>query len=82
MANRKRCGTKRPNGEDMIARLQKMAKIGKGKGKSGTSDPPSRGMVPPTAPVTRAVASPAATVPLAALHLGVTEKTRDPETFL
>ncbi|GMN31617.1 hypothetical protein TIFTF001_049703 [Ficus carica] len=82
MADRERRGTKRSSGEDRIARLQKMAKIGKGKGKSGTSYPPSRVVVPPTAPATRAVASPAALVPQAVLHLGATEKTRDLETFL
>ncbi|GMN52756.1 hypothetical protein TIFTF001_021886 [Ficus carica] len=67
IADRERRGTKRPSGEDRIARLQKMAKIDKGKGKSRTSDPPSRLVVPPITPTTRAVAPPAVPAPQAAL---------------
>ncbi|GMN39806.1 hypothetical protein TIFTF001_009036 [Ficus carica] len=67
MADRERRGTKRLSGEDGIARLQKMAKIGKGKGKSRTSDPPSRLVVPSTAPATRAVVPPTVPAPQAAL---------------
>ncbi|GMN51146.1 hypothetical protein TIFTF001_020302 [Ficus carica] len=58
MADRERRGTKRPSGVERLAQLQKMAKMGKGKGKEGTStDPPSWGVVPPAATV-RATATP------------------------
>ncbi|GMN39652.1 hypothetical protein TIFTF001_008876 [Ficus carica] len=40
-----------------------MAKISKGKGKFGTLDPPSRLVVPPTAPATRVVAPPSIPAP-------------------
>ncbi|GMN18949.1 hypothetical protein TIFTF001_050884 [Ficus carica] len=44
MADRR--GTKRPTDEDMRERLAKMANMGKGKGKVGTSAPPSQNMPP------------------------------------
>ncbi|GMN50976.1 hypothetical protein TIFTF001_020118 [Ficus carica] len=67
MVDRERRGTKRPSGEDRITRLQKMAKIGKGKGKSGTLDPSIRLVVPPTAPATKVVVPLAVSAPQAAL---------------
>ncbi|GMN32081.1 hypothetical protein TIFTF001_048160 [Ficus carica] len=55
-------GTKRPNEEERRDRLQKMARLGKGKGKAGTSAeaPPSRGVMPPTVPFTDVAVPPAA----------------------
>ncbi|GMN71987.1 hypothetical protein TIFTF001_054670 [Ficus carica] len=50
-------GTKRPTGEDRRERLVKMANLGKGKGKAGTSAPPSQNVVPPA---TRATPAPSA----------------------
>ncbi|GMN31362.1 hypothetical protein TIFTF001_044569, partial [Ficus carica] len=41
-----RRGTKRPTDEDRRERLTKMANLGKGKAKVGTSAPPSRNVVP------------------------------------
>ncbi|GMN63038.1 hypothetical protein TIFTF001_032116 [Ficus carica] len=56
MADRERRGTKRPSREERLARLQKMARMGKSKGKEGTSmDPPSRGVVSPASTVRAAV---------------------------
>ncbi|GMN61391.1 hypothetical protein TIFTF001_030474 [Ficus carica] len=49
MADRR--GTKRPSNEERIARLQKNARLGKGKGKEGaTAVPPSGGAVSTAAP--------------------------------
>ncbi|GMN38328.1 hypothetical protein TIFTF001_007553 [Ficus carica] len=64
MANRR--GTKRPTDEDRRERLAKMAYLGKGKGKVGTSAPPSQNVAPsatrpvpvPSAPATVATAAP------------------------
>ncbi|GMN51469.1 hypothetical protein TIFTF001_020610 [Ficus carica] len=44
MADRR--GTKRPTDEDMRERLAKMANLGKGKGKVGSSAPPSQNVAP------------------------------------
>ncbi|GMN61761.1 hypothetical protein TIFTF001_030846 [Ficus carica] len=52
MTDRERRGTKHPSGDDRLAQLQKMARMGKGKGKDETSaNPPSQGVVPPATPV-------------------------------
>ncbi|GMN32228.1 hypothetical protein TIFTF001_041698 [Ficus carica] len=64
MADRR--GTKRPTDEDRRERLAKMANLGKGKGKVGTSAPPSQNVAPsatrpalvPSAPATVAAATP------------------------
>ncbi|GMN19424.1 hypothetical protein TIFTF001_042873 [Ficus carica] len=64
MADRR--GTKRPTDEDRRERLAKMANLGKGKGKVGTSAPPSRNVAPsatrqvPVPPVST-IAAPAPT---------------------
>ncbi|GMN59819.1 hypothetical protein TIFTF001_028901 [Ficus carica] len=60
-------GTKRPSEEER--RLLKMAKLGKDKGKAGTSaaDPPSRGVRLPAAPATKVMTTPLAPAPQAAL---------------
>ncbi|GMN27797.1 hypothetical protein TIFTF001_049398 [Ficus carica] len=51
MADRERHGTKCPSAEERIARLHKMAGMGKGKGKEGASTvPPSEGSVPSAPP--------------------------------
>ncbi|GMN69122.1 hypothetical protein TIFTF001_038180 [Ficus carica] len=64
MADRR--GTKRPTDEDRRERLAKMANLSKGKGKVGTSAPPSQNVAPsatrpalvPSAPATVAAATP------------------------
>ena len=48
MADRERCGSKRPSLEESMARLQKYARLGKGKGKAIAQ--PSGAAVPPVAP--------------------------------
>ncbi|GMN61367.1 hypothetical protein TIFTF001_030454 [Ficus carica] len=55
MADRR--GTKRPTEEDRRERLAKMANLGKGKGKAGTSAPPSQNVAPSA---TRATPAPSA----------------------
>ncbi|GMN43141.1 hypothetical protein TIFTF001_012342 [Ficus carica] len=57
MADRR--GTKRPTEEDMRERLAKMANLGKGKGKAGTSAPPSQNVAPPANRATPAPSAPA-----------------------
>ncbi|GMN22474.1 hypothetical protein TIFTF001_040262 [Ficus carica] len=63
MADRRE--TKRPTDEDRMERLAKMANLGKGKGKVGTSAPPSQNVAPsatrqaPVPPVSTTVAAPA-----------------------
>ncbi|GMN65629.1 hypothetical protein TIFTF001_034695 [Ficus carica] len=65
MADRR--GTKRPTDEDRRERLAKMANLGKGKGKVGTSAPPSQNVVPTVTrpalvpPVSTSVAAPTPT---------------------
>ncbi|GMN30329.1 hypothetical protein TIFTF001_049606 [Ficus carica] len=64
MADRR--GTKRPTEEDRRERLAKMANLGKGKSKAGTSAPLSQNVAPqatratpaPSAPATATVATP------------------------
>ncbi|GMN68286.1 hypothetical protein TIFTF001_037348 [Ficus carica] len=48
MTDRERRGTKRPSAEERIARLQKNARLGKGKDKEGASTVPSSGGAVPT----------------------------------
>ncbi|GMN65822.1 hypothetical protein TIFTF001_034884 [Ficus carica] len=57
MADRR--GTKRPTEEDRRERLAKMANLGKGKGKAGTSAPPSQNVAPPATRATPAPSAPA-----------------------
>ncbi|GMN74477.1 hypothetical protein TIFTF001_056211, partial [Ficus carica] len=52
-------GTKRPTEEDRRERLAKMANLGKGKGKAGTSAPPSQNVAPPATRATPAPSAPA-----------------------
>ncbi|GMN21214.1 hypothetical protein TIFTF001_047250 [Ficus carica] len=62
MADCQSRGTKRPSEEERRDRLQKMARLGKGKGKAGTSAEatPSRGVMPPTVPFIDVAVPPAA----------------------
>lgn len=49
-------GTKRPTEEERRDKLTKMANLGKGKAKVGSSAPPKRVSPPPGIPVARAAA--------------------------